>query len=105
MNLMLHGIGNNGGKLPLTVTDSMAADPGDRFEIVLTNPPFGKKSSTTIIGEDGKVAKGEGYCRTAGFLGHHLQRIRLDCVRNEPQSEPFVGQARSLLYRKYLFGV
>jgi len=22
------------------------------------------------------------------------QRIRLDCVRNEPQSEPFVGQAR-----------
>jgi hypothetical protein len=22
------------------------------------------------------------------------QRIRLDCVRNEPQSEPFVGRAR-----------
>ncbi|MCD6389643.1 MAG: SAM-dependent DNA methyltransferase [Desulfobulbaceae bacterium] len=57
MNLMLHGIGNNGGKLPLTVTDSLAADPGDRFEIVLTNPPFGKKSSTTIIGEDGKMSK------------------------------------------------
>ena len=57
MNLMLHGIGNNGGKLPLTVTDTLAADPGDRFEIVLTNPPFGKKSSTTIIGEDGKVSK------------------------------------------------
>ncbi len=57
MNLMLHGITNNGDKLPLTVTDSLAADPGDRFEIVLTNPPFGKKSSTTIIGEDGKVSK------------------------------------------------
>lgn len=57
MNLMLHGIGNNGDKLPLTVTDSLAADSGDRFEIVLTNPPFGKKSSTTIIGEDGKVTK------------------------------------------------
>lgn len=57
MNLMLHGIGNNGGKLPLTVADSLAADPGDRFEIVLTNPPFGKKSSTTIVGEDGKVSK------------------------------------------------
>jgi len=25
------------------------------------------------------------------------QRIRLDCVRNEPQSEPFVGQARIIL--------
>ncbi|MBU0729208.1 MAG: SAM-dependent methyltransferase, partial [Proteobacteria bacterium] len=57
MNLMLHGIGNNGGKLPLTVADSLAADPGDRFEIVLTNPPFGKKSSTTIVGEGGKVSK------------------------------------------------
>ena len=33
----------------------------------------------------------------------NAQRIRLDCVRNEPQSEPFVGQARSL-YRKHLFG-
>jgi len=57
MNLMLHGIGNNGGKLPLTVADSLAADSGDRFEIVLTNPPFGKKSSTTIVGEDGKVSR------------------------------------------------
>ncbi|MDH3392972.1 MAG: SAM-dependent methyltransferase [Desulfobulbaceae bacterium] len=57
MNLMLHGIGNNGGKLPLNVSDALASDPGDRFEIVLTNPPFGKKSSTTIIGEDGKASK------------------------------------------------
>jgi hypothetical protein len=30
--------------LPLTVSDSLASDPGDRFEIALTNPPFGKKS-------------------------------------------------------------
>ncbi|MDD2389916.1 MAG: class I SAM-dependent DNA methyltransferase [Desulfobacterales bacterium] len=57
MNLMLHGIGTNGGKLPLSVSDSLAADPGDRFDIVLTNPPFGKKSSTTIVGEDGKAKK------------------------------------------------
>jgi type I restriction enzyme M protein len=53
MNLMLHGIG--GEKLPLTVGDSLAADPGERFEMVLTNPPFGKKSSTTIVGPDGKA--------------------------------------------------
>jgi type I restriction enzyme M protein len=57
MNMMLHGIGTNGGKLPLTVADSLASDPGDRFDIVLTNPPFGKKSSTTIIGADGKPYK------------------------------------------------
>ena len=37
--------------------DSLAADPGHRYNIVLTNPPFGKKSSTTIVGEEGKVSK------------------------------------------------
>jgi len=57
MNLMLHGIGSD-EDLPILVADSLAADPGDRFNIVLTNPPFGKKSSTTIIGENGKVSKG-----------------------------------------------
>lgn len=66
MNLMLHGIGSSSApngqagpdsNLPLAVSDSLAADPGDRFDIILTNPPFGKKSSTTIVAEDGKVAK------------------------------------------------
>jgi type I restriction enzyme M protein len=55
MNMMLHGIG--GENLPLNVTDSLASDPGERFEMVLTNPPFGKKSSTTIVAENGKVSK------------------------------------------------
>jgi type I restriction enzyme M protein len=55
MNMMLHGIG--GESLPLTVADSLASDPGERFEMVLTNPPFGKKSSTTIVGENGKPYK------------------------------------------------
>ncbi len=57
MNLMLHGIGSDDSNLPLVVSDSLAADPGDRFDIILTNPPFGKKSSTTIVAEDGKVGK------------------------------------------------
>ncbi len=39
------------------VGDSLAADPGERFDVVLTNPPFGKKSTTTIVGEEGKVSK------------------------------------------------
>jgi type I restriction enzyme M protein len=55
MNMMLHGIG--GDILPLTVADSLASDPGDRFEIVLTNPPFGKKSSITIVNGEGKTDK------------------------------------------------
>lgn len=57
MNLMLHGITSNGSELPLQVSDSLAADPGDRFNIVLTNPPFGKKSSTTIVNGKGQISK------------------------------------------------
>jgi len=56
MNMLLHGIGSQDYE-PITVADSLAADPGDRFDLVLTNPPFGKKSSTTIVGEEGKVSK------------------------------------------------
>jgi type I restriction enzyme M protein len=56
MNMLLHGIGSQDFE-PIVVGDSLAADPGDRFDVVLTNPPFGKKSSTTIVGEEGKVSK------------------------------------------------
>ncbi len=56
MNLLVHGIGSQEYE-PIVVSDSLAADPGDRYDIVLTNPPFGKKSSTMIVGEEGKVSK------------------------------------------------
>lgn len=52
MNLYLHGIGN--GESPIERRDALAAPTG-RYDIVLTNPPFGKKSSFKIIGEDGEV--------------------------------------------------
>jgi type I restriction enzyme M protein len=57
MNLYLHGIGANGGASPIHVADSLAADPGARFEMVLTNPPFGKKSSVTFVNEDGETQR------------------------------------------------
>jgi type I restriction enzyme M protein len=53
MNLLLHGIGSE-TSVPVKVADALAADPGERFEVVLANPPFGKKSSTMIVGEDGR---------------------------------------------------
>lgn len=55
MNLFLHGIG--GDESPIDVGDSLIADNGDRYDIVLTNPPFGKKSSFTIVNGDGKADK------------------------------------------------
>lgn len=53
MNLYLHGIGN--GESPNHSGDALATDPGSRFNVILTNPPFGKKSSYKVIGEDGEV--------------------------------------------------
>jgi len=55
MNLYLHGIG--GEESPIEVGDSLISDQGERFDIVLTNPPFGKKSSITIINGEGKADK------------------------------------------------
>jgi type I restriction enzyme M protein len=57
MNLYLHGIGVNGNTSPIHVADSLAADPGSRFDLVLTNPPFGKKSSVTFVNEEGEARR------------------------------------------------
>jgi type I restriction enzyme M protein len=54
MNLYLHGVGNGGS--PVYQADSLAKNPGVRFQVVLTNPPFGKKSSYRVVGEDGEVS-------------------------------------------------
>lgn len=50
MNLLLHGIGEFGGIPPIKCSDSLASQPGDKdlCDYVMTNPPFGKKSSTMI---------------------------------------------------------
>lgn len=53
MNLYLHGVGNDSS--PVHQGDALASDPGNRFDVVLTNPPFGKKSSYRVVGEDGQV--------------------------------------------------
>jgi type I restriction enzyme M protein len=57
MNLLLHGIGAEDADSPITVDDSLKGDPGDRYEMVLTNPPFGKKSSMTIVGAEGETER------------------------------------------------
>jgi type I restriction enzyme M protein len=50
MNLLLHGIGpiSDESDPPISTVDSLAIDDGTRYDLVLTNPPFGKKSSVTV---------------------------------------------------------
>ncbi len=55
MNLFLHGIG--GEVCPVETGDSLNAQPSETYEVVMTNPPFGKKSSVTIINEEGEQSK------------------------------------------------
>ena len=55
MNLYLHGI--NGEESPISLEDSLKKNPGAIYEMVLTNPPFGKKSSDTIVTEEGETSK------------------------------------------------
>ncbi len=57
MNLLLHGIGTPDGESLIEVKDSLLADPGKRWTVVLTNPPFGRKSSLTMVGADGREVR------------------------------------------------
>lgn len=54
MNLYLHNIGDIYGNVPVTLGDALLTDPGYRVDYVLTNPPFGKKSSITFTNEKGE---------------------------------------------------
>ena len=63
MNLLLHGIGGSeadgpSGKneVPIQVRDALAGKHGE-YDLVLTNPPFGKKSSVTIVNDAGDTSK------------------------------------------------
>src|SRR5580704_5954885 len=62
MNLLLHGIGSESdlplgdGGLPVVTKDALAGKHGE-YEIVLANPPFGKKSSVTIVNGAGESSK------------------------------------------------
>lgn len=55
MNLFLHGIGSDeGDKTPIRVNDSLLSPPSEYFYMVLTNPPFGRKSSTAGVNAMGR---------------------------------------------------
>ncbi len=57
MNLYLHGIGHQSDRSPIHVDDSLANKPSMTHDMVLTNPPFGKKSSVTFITEEGEIKR------------------------------------------------
>jgi len=54
MNLFLHNIGDIDSDNFISPNDALVADSGERFDYILANPPFGKKSSMTITNAEGE---------------------------------------------------
>lgn len=57
MNMFLHNIGEIDGESHISPADALIKDDGRRFDYVLANPPFGKKSSMTITNEAGELQR------------------------------------------------
>lgn len=54
MNMFLHNIGEIDGETRISPNDALVADEGKRYDYVLANPPFGKRSSMTFTNEVGE---------------------------------------------------
>lgn len=59
MNMFLHNIGEIDGDSFINANDALIADDGNRYDYILANPPFGKKSSMTITNEQGETEKAD----------------------------------------------
>jgi type I restriction enzyme M protein len=113
MNLYLHGIG--GDQCPITVIDSLNQKPLTAYEIVLTNPPFGKKSSITVINEEGEeskeslvVVRDDFWASTSNKQLNSLQHVK-SCLKIHgraaivvPDNVLFEGGAGETIRRKLL---
>ena len=115
MNLLLHGIGSEETDSPIRVDDALKADPGDRFEMVLTNPPFGRKSSMTFVNEEGEadreslvVVRDDFWASTSNKQLNFVQHVKTLLAINAraavvvPDNVLFEGGAGETVRRKLL---
>jgi type I restriction enzyme M protein len=116
MNLFLHGIGSDEeGKSPIRVADSLRSHPGENFDMVLTNPPFGRKSSVTFVNEEGReereasvVVRDDFWASTSNkqlnFVQHikTLLKIHGRAAVVVPDNVLFEGGAGEIVRRKLL---
>jgi type I restriction enzyme M protein len=115
MNLLLHGIGKADGRSLVQVGDALLADPGDRYSVVLANPPFGRKSAVTMIGADGResrddleIARQDFWVTTANKQLNFVQHIKTILEINGraaivlPDNVLFEGGAGETIRRRLL---
>ncbi len=78
MNLLLHGLGSITGDSLIDQRDALMADPGERWSVVLANPPFGRSSSTEIGTESddsGEIFRQDFVVTTSNKQLNFLQHI------------------------------
>ena len=115
MNLLLHGIGAEDVESPIKVDDSLRADPGERFDMVLTNPPFGRKSSVTVVDAQGEseredlvIVRDDFWASTSNkqlnFVQHVKTLLKIDgrAAVVVPDNVLFEGGAGETVRRKLL---
>ncbi|MCK6546335.1 type I restriction-modification system subunit M [Myxococcota bacterium] len=54
--------------LPVTTDDALREQGTRRYDVVLTNPPFGRKSSILVVGEDGETDREQIVYERADFM-------------------------------------
>jgi type I restriction enzyme M protein len=115
MNLYLRGIGSEDKDSPIEVADSLIKSPGPFFDMVLTNPPFGKKSSVTFVTDEGEtkrenqtIVRDDFWTTTSNkqlnFVQHVYNMLKIDgsAAIVVPDNVLFEGGAGEKIRRKLL---
>jgi type I restriction enzyme M protein len=115
MNLLLHGVNAPESPSLVTVDDALRSAPSEHFEMVLTNPPFGRKSSYKVVNafgeterEDMSYLREDFWATTANKQLNFLQHVRSLLKINGraavvlPDNVLFEGGAGEAIRRKLL---
>ncbi len=115
MNMLLHNIGEIDGDSLIIGNDALISQPLKTSDIVLANPPFGKKSSLTFTNEDGEQEKDDltynrqdFWATTSNKQINFIQHIRTMLKSNGraavvvPDNVLFEGGAGEIVRKKLL---
>ncbi|MFC1978996.1 N-6 DNA methylase [Chloroflexota bacterium] len=111
MNLYLHGVH---GKCAVNTEDSLISKPKQLCDMVLTNPPFGKKSSVTITSGNAKTGtliyeRNDFWATTSNKQLNFLQHVKTLLKESGraavvvPDNVLFESSAGETIRRKLLF--
>lgn len=102
MNMFLHNIGKIDGETLISSADALISDTGTRYDYVLANPPFGKKSSMTITNEEGKQEKQDYIINRQDFVATTANK-QLNFLQHIKTLLKVTGQAAVVLPDNVLF--